>query len=168
MQPSITKSAMLNGLIMGVIFSINFLFSVSKVTSLIMFTNIIAILIVVWVYRTTVKFRDNECEGFISYWRAFSYILYTFFFAALISSVVKFIYFQFINPAYLDSIYQDTMKMLTAWKYPIDDAMEEQTKKMLKPASYTLVYIWINALLGIIVGLILAGFIKKNKTIFEE
>jgi len=168
MQPSITKSAMFNGLIMGVIFSINFLCSVSKSTILIMLTNFLAIAIVIGIYRLTVKFRDTECEGFITYWKAFSYILYTFFFAAIISSVVKYIYFQFINPAYLDTLYQETMKMLTKFKYPIDNAMEEQTRKMLKPASYTLIYIWVNVFMGLIVGFIMAGFIKKDKTIFEE
>jgi len=93
MQPSISKSAMFNGLIMGVIFSINFLLSVSKITSLVLLTNVIAVLIVVGIYRQSIKFRDTECEGFITYWKSFSLILLTFFYAALISSVIKYIYF---------------------------------------------------------------------------
>ncbi|MDP4238883.1 MAG: DUF4199 domain-containing protein [Bacteroidota bacterium] len=168
MQRSITKSAMYNGLIMGVIFSINFLFSISKITLLVLSTNIIAVLIVVGIYRMTIKFRDTACEGIISYWKAFSYILYTFFFAALISSVVKYVYFQFINPDYLGQMYQDTMKMLTTMKFSITDALEDQTKKMLRPATYTLIYVWSNVLMGIVVGLIMAAFIKKEKNIFED
>ena len=159
---------MFNGIIMGVIFSVNFLFSVSKITLLITFTNIIAVLIVVLIYRLSVKFRDTECEVFITYRKAFLYILYSFFFAALISSVVKYIYFQYINPSYLESMFQETMKMLTSMKYPITDAVETQTRSMLKPASYTLIYIWVNVFMGLIVGLIMAAFIKKEKSIFIE
>ena len=168
MQPNIFKASMFNGIIMGVIFSVNFLFSVSKITLLITFTNIIAVLIVVLIYRLSVKFRDTECEGFITYRKAFLYILYSFFFAALISSVVKYIYFQYINPSYLESMFQETMKMLTSMKYPITDAVETQTRSMLKPASYTLIYIWVNVFMGLIVGLIMAAFIKKEKSIFKE
>jgi len=169
MQPNITKSAMLNGLIMGIIFSLNFILSVSNNTTLIMLTNIITIAILVVIYRTTVKFRDTEFGGFITYWIAFKYILYTFFFAALISSVVKFIYFQFINPAYLDTfMYDETMKMLVRMKYPINETIEAQTRSMLKPASYTLLWVWVNVFIGSVVGIILAAFIKKEKSIFTE
>jgi len=168
MQPSISKSAKFNGLIMGVIFSINFLLSVSKVTTFVLLTNVIAVLIVFGIYRLTVKFRDTECEGFISYWKSFSLILLTFFYAALISSVVKYIYFQFINPDYLDQMFQESMKVMTTMKFPITDALTDQMKSMLKPATYTLVYVWSNVLMGTIVGLIMAAFIKKEKSIFEE
>jgi len=168
MQPSISKSAMFNGLIMGVIFSINFLLSVSRITTLVLLTNVIAVLIVVGTYRLSVRFRDTECEGFISYWKSFSLILLTFFYAALISSVVKYIYFQFINPDYLEQMFQESMKLLNSMKFPISDALIDQTKSMLKPASYTLVYVWSNVLMGAIVGLIMAAFIKKDKNIFEE
>jgi len=168
MQPSITKSAMYNGLIMGVIFSINFLFSVSKITSLVLLTNVIAILIIIGIYRLAIRFRDTECNGIITYSKAFSLILLTFFFAAIISSVVKFVYFQFINPDYLDQMFQETMKVLNKMKFPVNDEMINQTKSMLKPVNYTFVYIWTNVFMGLIVGLIMAAFIKKEKSIPEE
>jgi len=115
-----------------------------------------------------IRFRDIECKGFISYWKAFSLILLTFFFAAVISSVVKYVYFQFINPGYLDQMFQETMKVLSSMKFEINDTMIDQTKSMLKPASYTLVFIWTNVFMGLVVGLIMAAFVKKEKTIFEE
>jgi len=65
-------------------------------------------------------------------------------------------------------MFQETMKMLTSMKYPITDAVETQTRSMLKPASYTLIYIWVNVFMGLIVGLIMAAFIKKEKSIFIE
>jgi len=168
MQPSITKTAMFNGLIMGVIFSVNFLFSVSKITTLVLLTNMMAVFIVVGMYRMTIRFRDTECKGIITYWKAFSFILLTFFFAAIISSVVKYVYFQYINPGYLDEMFQETMKLLNSMKFPINDAMIDQTKSMLKPVSYTFVFIWTNVFMGLIVGLIMAAFVRKEKSVFEE
>ena len=114
------------------------------------------------------QFRDTECNGIITYSKAFSLILLTFFFAAIISSVVKFVYFQFINPDYLDQMFQETMKVLNKMKFPVNDEMINQTKSMLKPVNYTFVYIWTNVFFGLIVGLIMAAFIKKEKSILEE
>jgi len=168
MQPNILKSAMLNGLIMGVVFSLNFLLSISKIPSLTLLSYVVVTFILVGMYKLSIRFRDVECEGVITYGKAYSFILLTFFFAAIISSVVKYVYFQFINPAYLEQLLQDSMKALETLKFPIDEAAYEQMGKMMKPASFTLQYIWLNVLMGSFVGLIMAVFIKKEKSIFEK
>jgi ABC-type uncharacterized transport system permease subunit len=80
---------MLSGLIMGVFFSLNFLLSVSHNTFLSLLSYLVFAVILVTTYRFTIRFRDTECGGAISYGRAFSYILLLYFFAALISSVVN-------------------------------------------------------------------------------
>jgi hypothetical protein len=168
MQPNILKSAMLNGLIMGVIFSLNFLLSISKVPSLTLLSYVVVTFILVGMYRLTVRFRDVDCEGVITYGKAYSFILLTFFFAAIISSVVKFVYFKYINPNYLDQLLQESMKALETLRFPIDEAAYLQMGKMMKPASFTLQYIWLNVLMGSFVGLIMAAFIKRDKNIFIE
>jgi len=168
MQPNILKSAMLNGLIMGVLFSLNFLLSISKIPSLTLLSYVVVTFILVGMYKLSVRFRDVECEGVITYGKAYSFILLTFFFAAIISSVVKYVYFQFINPDYLEQLLQDSMKALETLRFPIDEAAYEQMGKMMKPASFTLQYIWLNVLMGSFVGLIMAAFIKKEKNIFEK
>lgn len=168
MQPNILKSAMLNGLIMGVIFSLNFLLSISKVPSLTLLSYVVVTFILVGMYRLTVRFRDVDCEGVITYGKAYSFILLTFFFAAIISSVVKFVYFKYINPTYLDQLLQESMKALENLRFPIDEAAYLQMGNMMKPASFTLQYIWLNVLMGSFVGLIMAAFIKKEKSIFEK
>lgn len=159
---------MLNGLIMGVLFSLNFLLSISKIPSLTLLSYVVVTFILVGMYKLSVRFRDVECEGVITYGKAYSFILLTFFFAAIISSVVKYVYFQFINPDYLEQLLQDSMKALETLRFPIDEAAYEQMGKMMKPASFTLQYIWLNVLMGSFVGLIMAAFIKKEKNIFEK
>jgi len=168
MQRNIIKSAMINGLIMGGLFSLNFLLSISKNTSLLLLSYGIAIIIIVTMYKMSIRYRDGECEGAISYGKSLSYVLLTFFYAALISTVVKYIYFQFINPEYLNNMFQESMKMMEVMKLPIDDNSISQMESMMKPASFSFIYIWSNLFLGLIVGLIMAAFVKKEKSIFTQ
>ena len=153
---------------MGGFFSINFLLSISKSTSLILISYTLTVIIVITMYRMSIKYRDIDCQGSISYGKSFLFILLTFFYAALISTVVKYIYFQFINPNYLENIFQESMKMMDTLKFPLDNASIEQMQGLMKPASFSLIYIWSNLILGTIVGLIMAAFIKKEKSIFED
>jgi len=39
---------------------------------------------------------------------------------------------------------------------------------MMKPITYSLQSIWVDVFLGIILGLIMSAFIKKDKNIFEQ
>jgi hypothetical protein len=168
MQPNIIKSAMFNGLIMGVLFTLNFMISLPKNTILGLLSYLIVAGIVFLMYRMSVQFRDKECGGYITYGRAFMFVIYTFFFAALISSLVKYIYFRFINPLYLDELLQETMKAMEMVKFKVDDEAYKQISDMMKPANMALQFIWVNMFLGMIVGLIMAAFVKKEKNIFEE
>lgn len=168
MQQNISKSAMHGGLILGVLFSLNFLLSITKITSLALLTYVIAIFIVIVMYKLSVRFRDKDCEGAITYSRALIYVQFTFFFAALISTIVKFTYFQFINTTYLETMFQETMKAMEMMKFPMDDASVSQVQSMLKPATFSMIYIFTNLFLGTIVGLIMAAFVKKDKDIFSQ
>jgi len=168
MQPNIIKASMYNGLLIGILFSINFLLSISKITPLILISYVLMGFILIATYRTAIRFRDKECMGEINFNKAFSYIVLTYFFAALISSVVKYVYFQFINPEYLPKLLNESLKTLEMLKLPIETTPYDQMEKMMKPATFSLQYIWMNVLLGTIIGLIMAPFIKKEKSIFEK
>jgi hypothetical protein len=168
MQPNIMKSAMQNGLIMGVIFSINFLLSTQKNSTLIFLTYVIAIIIVTILHKQIIRFRDTECNEIISYGKAFSYIILVFFYAALISTPVKYIYVRYINPDFLITLAQDTMKMFEAFKIPMSNVEIEQSQEIFKPLNFSLLYIWSNIFLGAVTGLIMAAFVKKNKNISHE
>jgi hypothetical protein len=168
MQPNIIKSAMFNGLIMGVLFTFNFMISLPKNTILSLLSYLIVAGIIFLMYKMSVQFRDKECEGYITYGKAFMFVIYTFFFAALISSLVKYFYFRFINPSYLDELLQESLKAMEMMKFKVDDEAYKQISDMMKPANMALQFIWVNMFLGMIVGLVMAAFVKKEKNIFEE
>ena len=168
MKQNIVKSAMHGGLILGALFSLNFVLSVTKITALALLTYAIAVFIVVLMYKLSIRFRDNECEGSISYGKSLLYIMLTFFYAALISTVIKFVYFQFINTAFLENMFQETMKTMELMKLPMNDASVSQVESMLKPATFSMIYVFTNLVMGTIVGIIMAAFVKKDKDIFSQ
>ena len=168
MQGNIFTSAMRGGLALGVLFSVNFLLSVPQNTITGLLTYAVMAVIVAATYRLAARFRDQECGGYIGYGKAFAFILASFFYAALISSLVKFIYFQFINPDYLGNLYNQSMLTLEKMGLSAADGVEESVEALLQPASFALQYIWVNLLAGCFVGLITAAFIKKEKSIFES
>lgn len=133
-------------------------------TTLVLLSYVLIAFIITATYKFTERFRDLECEGVISYGKAFSFILYTFFFGALISSAVKFVYFQFINPPYLENLLNESMKAIEIMKIPVDDKMYEQMESLLKPATFSLQYIWMNTLFGSLIGLIIAAVVKKGES----
>ena len=156
------------GLILGALFSLNFVLSVTKITALALLTYAIAVFIVALMYKLSIRFRDNECEGSISYAKSLLYIVLTFFYAALISTLIKFIYFQFINTAFLENMFQETMKTMELMKFPMDDASVAQVESMLKPATFSMIYVFTNLIMGAIVGVVMAAFVKKDKDIFSQ
>lgn len=168
MQQNIFRSSMFNGLIMGGLFSLNFLFSVISNPYLSLLSYLLIIYILIYTYKSTVKYRDNENNGIITFGKAFTFITLTYFFAGVISGIVKYIYLQFIKPDYLSLALDQSLVMMEKMNFPITDQQIELMQSMMKPATYALEVIWLNLFLGMIIGLIMAAFIKKEKDIFAE
>lgn len=168
MQPNIFKTSMTNGLILGVLFSVNFLLNISNNVFLTLLSYGMVALIIVATYKLAVRFRENDCGGIITYGRSFSLILLSFFFAAIIASPIKYIYFQFINPGYLESMFAESITMFESLNFTVTEEMYTQMESVLEPIMFTLQYIWVNTFLGILLALLLSFFVKKDKGIFEE
>ena len=167
MLSKISASAMKYGLILGVYFALNFLFSVSGNTFLALFSNVILVLSILFVYRYTVKFRETENDGVISYRNAFFYILMLHFFGSILSGAVVLIYNKFINPGFLTAMINDpsmqkSIEILkTVMKFS-DSQVQQSLDMIMNPVSYTLQYIWGNTVVGAFIGLVLAFAIKKS------
>jgi hypothetical protein len=116
----------------------------------------------------SIRFRDVECAGTINYWKAFSFVLLTFFYASLISAVVKYIYFQYINPGYLDLLLKESIKAAQMLKFNINNDDFAKMSSFLKPAGFSIQYIWVDVFVGSILGLMMASFVKKDESIFEK
>jgi hypothetical protein len=168
MQPNIVKSAMSYGLILGALFSVNFLLSLTNNSLLGLLGWIIVAAILVATYKMAVRYRDKDCEGFISYGKAFSLVVLMFFFAAIISAFVKFIYLQFIDVTYLERQLEQAMLVLETMAFPITDEIYKTMSAMLTPTFFSISSIFTNMFLGVFTGLIMAGFVKKEKGLFDD
>ncbi|MGC3979531.1 MAG: DUF4199 domain-containing protein [Paludibacteraceae bacterium] len=167
MISKVIGSAMKYGLIIGLFFALNFLFALSGNGFLAVLSNLILIASIVFVYRFAIRYREAENNGTIGYGHAFLYILLLYFFASILSGVAVLVYCKFINPAYLTSIIEDpnmqkSLSMVTSMMGVSEKEVEETLNLLLSPTAYALQYIWGNTFLGVIVGLIMAIFVKKE------
>lgn len=175
MQTDIYKIAMRNGLFMGMLFSINFLFSASRNVTLMILTYLIMAMIIWGTYRMTSHFRDRESGGFISYWKAVYFILLVFFFSSIISALFKIGYTSFINKEYLPQLFEEGVRQLEKnralferFNMPMDEEYIDQLERQFRPVSYAFQTIWTNLLAGTLLGLILAGIVKRQRGLFDE
>jgi hypothetical protein len=85
-----------------------------------------------------------------------------------VASIVMMIYTTFIDIHFLDSLLDITLKMYERFKIPLDDKTIKAIEYIYKPAQYSLLNVFFSAIGGTFWGLILAGMVKKDKSIFEE
>ncbi len=168
MQQSILNSAKINGLIIGALISLKFVLGAQNNSILSLIALAISISIVLTLFRTATTFRDKNCEGSITYKHAFSFIFQMYLFGSIISSLVMLVYTQFIDKEYLDLLMNETLKMYEKMGISIDDKSYEYINLFFKPAAYALINLFGAIFGGAFWGLILAAFVKKEKSIFEK
>lgn len=167
MKPEALKHAMYFGLILGVIFSLNFFLSTLVGVWFTSLQWVVTLSIPYIVYRLTVDCRERVCDGAISYGVALWYGIQLFFYAALISAVFKFIYFKFLNPEYLSNMLGETLRLLDELKVSSDTFNEEQMRELMTPLYMSMQYVWLDVFLGLLVSLVTAIFAKKEKSLFD-
>ncbi len=169
MQQNITKSAKFNGLIVGVLLSLKFILSAQKLNFMAFLALFISIFIIVALYRMAIRFRDSECGGSIKYKQALLYIFLIYVFGSIISAFVILLYTSFIDKSFLGLQFNVFMKIYDSWKMSFDDKSFKALEYLYTvPAPYALLNVFAGLFSGGFWGLILAGFIKKEKSIFEE
>jgi Protein of unknown function (DUF4199) len=151
---------------MGLLFSINSLLAFSRYSSLTLASNLVFILIIFVIFYTTKRYRDKECNGFITFSKSHSYIVYSFFFGSLISTIVKYMYFMYIDPTLLSEVIfnQSLQNFQKIGKTLSDEELKLFKDFVNNPLSFCIQFMWINLFLGAILGLILSFFIKRKET----
>lgn len=167
MKPDVLKHAMYFGLILGLIFCLNFFLSTFDNGFLTALQWVVTLTIPYLVYRLMVDCRDRVSGGAISYGAALWYGIQLFFYASLISGIFKFIYFKFLNPDYLPNMLNESLRILDELNMLSGSQVEEQVRQLLTPLYVSIQYIWMDVILGVLVSLITAAFAKKDKSIFD-
>lgn len=107
--------------------------------------------------------RENKPDGAISYGGAVGAAALISVFSGIFSAIYIYIHFSYVNPHYAQYIADFTRTQLEAKSVPeanIDAAIAMQTK-MLSPVVQSLMTVVVAPIMGTLIGLILAIFVKK-------
>jgi hypothetical protein len=116
----------------------------------------------------SIHLRDNECNGVVKYGQAFQYIFLVYFFGSIVSSIVMVIYTSLIDTHYLASSLDILLKLYDNYKLPVDDQTYAVLQNIYKPVPFSLINLVSSMIGGAFWGLILAAFVKREKSVFEE
>lgn len=167
MKPDALKHAMYYGLILGLIFCLNFFLSTLKGATYSLLQMLITCAIPFVCYWLTVDCRKRVCNDVMTYGGALWYGIQLFFYASLISAAFKYIYFQFINTDFLPNLIDESLNLMDELNLS-SGADSKQIRTLLSPLNFSIQYIWINVFLGILVSCVTAAFAKKDATPFDE
>lgn len=166
------KSAMTTGLILGialVVFSlIIYMVGVFKPP---FWVSIIQYLIIIGgIVYGTIKFRDEDLGGEISYSQALGFGVLICVFAAVISGIYTILLMTVIDPEYITKLMSVMEEELVSKGMP-EEQIEASMKifsKMQSPIIMAVSTVVGFAFMGTIFSLVTSAFLKKEKSIFEN
>ena len=114
------------------------------------------------------NFRDVGREGVISFGRSYAYIIFVFFYGAVLLAVVQYLYFAYFDNGYLVNSFAKMMSTdegkLMLEQYGMSKVVDESLAEMAatRPIDYALNILTINISLGFILGVPI-GLIMQRK-----
>ncbi len=162
------RHAMNYGAVMGLLFSLNFL--VTTIKSIAFLQYLFIVVIIYCAYRFVVHCRENVMDGVISYGSALWYNMQLFMYGAMISAMVRYVFYAYIKPDFLQNQLNETIMALqgTPMADMISGEVYQQTVEMMTPLNMALQAIWLNLMLGLLLGLILAAIVKRSENPFAD
>ena len=115
------------------------------------------------------RFRNLYCEGTISFFRAFLFVVGMYVFAAMLTAIGHYIYFQFIDHGYLFDMYRQQLNEVKAVAQgDLAQSMDQlmvafDTVSALSPIQLTFQLITQNAFYGILLALPTGLVVMKHK-----
>lgn len=171
-QPSKLKSALNYGALLGLILMIiSLIIYVFQMYDANKWLSWVSMAILVGGLVMGIKnFRDKESGGFISYGGAVKYGTLVALFAGIITSFFTYIYLGYVDDGFLQHqlmVQEDEMYNQGMPDEQIEMAME-WTRKFMAPGILAISGVIMNTLIGFIISLIAASFLKKEPENFED
>ncbi|MGM9805305.1 MAG: DUF4199 domain-containing protein [Candidatus Aphodosoma sp.] len=162
------RHAMNWGVLLGLLFCLNFWVSTVMAISWLQFLIIPAE--VYLVYRLARNCRDTVYDGYASYGQMLWYIVQLSMYSSLISALFKYLYCKVLNPDYLrkqiDMMMEvaDSMPQLFPEMYDLETMLSE----LLSPLNLAVQCIWMNIMACFIMGLVIAAFVRREHSPFDN
>lgn len=128
---------------------------------------------VYFLYVGTKKYRDDEMQGHIKYSQAFMFSLTTTFFYSTIFAALAYMYGKVIDTELIDFVKEDLMKSMDKMAEVFGDnskIYDEAVKQMegMTIGQMAWSQYWNKIIWGFILSLIIAGILKKEKSLFDD
>ncbi|MDR1592619.1 MAG: DUF4199 domain-containing protein [Prevotellaceae bacterium] len=171
MKPEVTRHFMYYGLIVGLVFCLNFFLSTRTGALALSLSWMITLAIPVIVTRMAIHCRERVLDGVISYGTALIYGIQLFFYASLLSGAFRYVYCQWLAPDFLPN--QVNSALLLVEQMGLTGLIEsngmtmnqyaEALRSMFTPVNMSLMALVINCLAGLLVSLVTAAIVKRDK-----
>ncbi len=169
-KPSLLQNALTWGAITGIVLIIySLLLYVSN-----QFTNrglglLVYALLIAGILVGSLAYRNKVMGGIISYGNAFVTGLLIAVCAGILASFFSFVLVRFIDPGLVEQTIAQTEEMLLE-KGLSEDLIElsvERTRKMMGSPASVIMGVLFYALIGAVISLVTAAFVKKEGTPFD-
>lgn len=167
MVPEANVYAMKSGLVFGTAFAVSFFVSMSaSANPAVSYMNLaIYAGVLVEMFRSAMKCRDEVLEGEMRFGTAWWYIVQLFMFSSMIAGVWKYFYLRVLHQDALEKLSAQVMQTMEEAK--MDAAMIEEMSngmaELMQPANFVLYSVMTDVMIGVAVGFIFAFFLKKNQ-----
>lgn len=164
MGQEVNRHAMSKGLVLGVLIVLRYVLSTYNATSFLSLG--MDVLIVFFAYKATVSCRENVLDGVISYGRAWWYVVNLFLYSSMVAGVCKYIYLKWLRPDYLHGSLGQ-VKDIFEQAHLGGAEMQEVIKtipQVITPENIAIYSIFGDVLLGVLLGLVIAGIVKRDET----
>ena len=121
----------------------------------------------------TLQYRNVSLGGYITFGNAFLSGFLIVFIASIATSIYSYVFFTFIDPAYIERIIQQTLEQTEAKmleKGQSEDQIEPilaMTRKFMSPLMMSIMSVLTSAVFGAILSLFAAAILKKEDKSFD-
>lgn len=160
MKPEANAFAMRQGLVMGCMFTANFV--VSTMPSIALISWLIQGTILWYAYHSGVKCRQEILEGEMSYGAGLWFVIQLFLYSSMVAGVFKYIYLKWIDTGYLAELMTTMKALVDTGTMPITQEEADLMMEVLTPENMAIYSIAADTMIGFVLGLVLAMFLKRS------
>ena len=168
---TLQEHAMRFGTLMGLFWIIKFILFPRgfKIPLLQLLFILLTLFVPVLGYIYARKFRNECCQGSLSFFRAFAFTFFMYMFASILTAAVHYIYFRFIDNGFIFESYRTQLETLQSaaqgeLSATVDQFMKAfETIASLTPLQLTLQLVSQNIFYGTLLALPTALIVMKQK-----
>ncbi len=162
-KPSITTAALSYGLLTAIaLIVLTLIIYMLDLTGVSWISYLAYAFLLVGIILGTIKYREDSEGGFLSYGRALGYGTLVSVFAALISGIFMYVFYQFLAPDAMDQVRVVAAESIIEANPDISDQDLDMMLRFTSPLLLFLGSLFSISFLGFIFSLVTAAFLKKN------